>query len=95
MSCKIWKGQEAEGDQNCGQPLCLGLGSERGQKEEKDETYTRKEFNYNAFKRSLKLPASVNPDQKVKASYKNGILNLHLQKKDEAKAATKKIIEIN
>jgi HSP20 family protein len=62
--------------------------------EEKEKGYSRKEFSYNSFKRSLKLPKSVNTDQEIKAIYKNGILKLNLQKKETAKEVTKKVIEV-
>ena len=61
---------------------------------EKDEDYTRKEFSYNSFKRSLKLPNIVNADQNVKAVYKNGVLKLNLLKKEEVKEQPKKVIEV-
>jgi HSP20 family protein len=69
-------------------------GEKKQETEEKNEDYTRKEFNYNSFKRSLQLPKSVNADQNVKATYKDGILKLNLQKKEEAKAKPKKVIEV-
>ena len=69
-------------------------GEKKEEKEEKDEDYTRKEFNYNSFRRSLTLPKSVNADQDIKATYKNGILKLNLLKKEEAKAQPKKVIEV-
>ncbi|MEH6537179.1 MAG: Hsp20/alpha crystallin family protein [Psychroserpens sp.] len=69
-------------------------GEKKTESEEKDEGYTRKEFSYNSFKRSLKLPKSVNIDQEVKATYKNGILKLNLQKKEEVKEQPKKVIEV-
>lgn len=62
--------------------------------EEKEEDFTRREFSYNSFKRSLKLPTSVNPNEEVKAIYKNGILKLKLLKKEEAKQLPKKVIEV-
>ena len=62
--------------------------------EEKEEGYLRKEFNYNSFKRTLRLPESVNLDKDVKAAYKKGILKLNLLKKVEAKIVPKKIIEV-
>lgn len=62
--------------------------------EEKEEAYTRKEFSYNSFKRSLGLPKSINVDQDIKATYKNGILKLNLLKKEEAKEQPKKVIEV-
>ncbi|SHI53663.1 Hsp20/alpha crystallin family protein [Algibacter luteus] len=64
------------------------------EEEEKEEDYTRREFSYNSFKRSLKLPNSVNPNEDIKAVYKNGILKLKLLKKEEAKQLPKKVIEI-
>ena len=69
-------------------------GEKKVEKEEKEEDYTRKEFNYNSFKRSLTLPKTVNADQDIKATYKNGILKLNLLKKEEAKAQSKKVIEV-
>src|SRR5690606_7058778 len=48
-------------------------GEKSMEKEEKEDDYTRKEFSYNSFKRSLKLPESVNADKNVKASYNEGI----------------------
>jgi HSP20 family protein len=69
-------------------------GQKEKEVEEKEEDYTRKEFSYNSFKRSLKLPVSVNTNQDVKATYKNGILKLNLQKIEEAKEKSKKIIEV-
>ena len=69
-------------------------GEKRSEEEEKEEGYTRKEFSYNSFKRSLKLPNTINKDQDVKAIYKNGILKLNLQKREEAKVAPKKVIEV-
>ena len=62
--------------------------------EESEAGYVCKEFSYNSFKKSLKLPSSVNTDQNVKATYQEGILKLHLQKKEELEEATKKVIEV-
>ena len=69
-------------------------GEKKHEEEQKEEDYTRKEFSYNSFKRSLNLPKSVNADQEVKATYKNGILKLNLHKKEEAKVQPKKVIEV-
>lgn len=64
-------------------------------KEEKEEGYSRREFNYSSFNRSIALPESVNMDKKVDAHYENGILNIVLTKKDEYKVLPKsKVIEI-
>lgn len=69
-------------------------GEKSKEQEEEDEGYTRKEFSYNSFKRSLTLPNSINTDKKVKATYKDGILKLNLLKKEEAKGTPKKVIEV-
>ena len=69
-------------------------GEKKHEIEEKEEDYTRKEFSYNSFRRSLALPKSVNTDKEVKATYKDGILKLNLHKEKEAKEASKKVIEV-
>lgn len=62
----------------------LSISSEVKLKEEKsEEHFTRKEFNYNSFKRSFSVPDSVD-GSKIKASHKNGILSIVLPKKEEA-----------
>ena len=61
--------------------------------EEKEEEYTRKEFSYNAFERSLLLPENVR-EEEVKAKYNNGILSFKLTKKEEVKKMKPKKIEI-
>ena len=69
-------------------------GEKKKELELEEEGYSRKEFSYNSFKRSLKLPTTVDTDQDVKAIYKNGILKLKLLKKEEVKAHSKKVIEV-
>jgi len=69
-------------------------GEKKNEVEEKDENYTRKEFSYSSFQRSLNLPETINTDQEVKATYKKGILKLNLQKKEGIKEQQKKIIEV-
>jgi len=64
------------------------------EEKEKDDDYTRKEFNYRSFRRSLQLPKTVDDSKDVKATYKNGILKLQLMKKEEAKRKVKRKIEI-
>jgi len=50
-----------------------------------DEHYSRKEFSYESFKRSFHLPKSVVDEKKIKAKYEDGILNVLIPKKEEAK----------
>jgi HSP20 family protein len=61
---------------------------------EQEKGDTRKEFSYNSFKKSLKLPKSVDTNQDFKATYKNGILKLNILKKEETKESIKKVIEV-
>lgn len=60
---------------------------------ENDE-HIRREFGYSSFKRSFTLPESVNED-KIKAEYRNGILSIHLPKKEEAKQKPARTIKIS
>ncbi|MEJ2162606.1 MAG: Hsp20/alpha crystallin family protein [Robiginitalea sp.] len=62
-------------------------------KEEKEDEYTRREFNYTAFERSLMLPESVK-EEEIKAKYDDGILRFRLLKKEEAKKRPPKVIEV-
>ncbi|MEX1384177.1 Hsp20/alpha crystallin family protein [Lutibacter sp.] len=74
---------------------CLNISAKKEEtKEEKDENYTRKEFSYASFERSLKLPDSI-ADEKIKAKYDNGILKFRLIKKEEAKKQKPRVIEIS
>ena len=58
-----------------------------------EENYSRKEFSYSSFKRSFTLPETVN-EEKIEASYENGILNLILPKKEETLPKEKRNIII-
>ncbi len=74
---------------------CLNISAEKSSEEEKKEdSYTRREFSYNAFERSLQLPENVK-DEEVKAHYKDGILSFKLAKKEEAKKPKPKVIEVS
>lgn len=50
----------------------------------------RREFRFESFKRSFKLPNSVNQDA-ISAVYEKGLLHIALPKKEEAKPVTKTI----
>ncbi len=67
----------------------------KDQLEEKEESYTRKEFNYQSFNRSFTLPENVNEDEKIEATYKHGILKLVLAKLQEVDIPQKRIIEVS
>ncbi len=73
---------------------CLNVSAEKSSsEEEKEENYTRREFSYNAFERSLQLPESVK-EEAIKAKYNDGILSFRLAKKEEAKKRPPKVIEV-
>ena len=57
------------------------------------EQYTRREYCYSSFKRSFVLPDSADAE-KINAEYKNGILDITIPKKEEAKSKDKRVIEI-
>lgn len=59
-----------------------------------DEGYSRREFGYSSFKRSFTLPDSVD-DSKINANYNEGILNIHLPKREEAKRKPSRTIKIS
>ncbi|MFN9710895.1 MAG: Hsp20/alpha crystallin family protein [Bacteroidota bacterium] len=63
------------------------------QKEEREEKYTRKEYNYTSFSRTFTLPENIKTD-KIEAHYENGELTLALPKITEEKVTTNKKIEI-
>lgn len=58
-----------------------------------EEQFTRREFQYASFQRSFTLPESVQ-SEKIKASYNDGILNLELPKKEDAKKKPPRTIKI-
>ncbi|HED37643.1 MAG TPA: Hsp20/alpha crystallin family protein [Ignavibacteria bacterium] len=62
----------------------------RDEKKEKEDNYTRREFVYNSFSRSFTLPKSIDIE-KIKADYRNGVLNIVLPKKEEEAKLTKQI----
>ena len=52
-------------------------------KQEENVYYSNREFNYNNFERTFRIPETVNTD-KIKAIYEDGILKVYLAKRDEA-----------
>ena len=59
-------------------------GEKKKEEEKKEKDYHRFERAYGSFQRSITLPNSVAPD-KAKASFENGILEIEMPKKEEAK----------
>ena len=61
--------------------------------EKEGEKFTRKEFKYASFKRTFTLPETADTT-KIAANYENGILNVAIPKKEEAKPLPARTIEI-
>lgn len=65
-------------------------GEVRREEEIKEENYYASERSYGSFTRTLALPVEVD-SEKAKASFKNGVLELVIPKKEEAKPKEIKI----
>jgi HSP20 family protein len=63
-------------------------------KEEKEESFTRREYNYSSFSRTFTLPEEVELD-KINASYDGGVLKLMLPKTEKAIKSNHKLIAVN
>ena len=73
----------------------LTVSSEKEEKKkEENERFTKQEFNYSSFSRSFILPDSVETDD-VKAKYEDGVLKIHLAKKEESKNKEKRQIQVS
>ena len=66
-------------------------GERKFEKEVKEESYHRIERSYGSFQRSFSLPVSVD-QEKVTAHFRNGVLEVTLPKKEQAKP---KQIQVN
>ena len=69
-------------------------GEKKQEKEEKDGTFTRREFNYSSFSRSFHLPETCKSEE-ISASYNNGVLTLSIPKREEARKKPAKSIQIS
>ncbi len=76
----------------------LTISSEKSQESEdagNDERYARKEFSYQSFCRTFNLQKDVVDIDKIEARYENGLLNLMIPKKEEAKQKPPRQIQIS
>ncbi len=60
------------------------------EREEKDENYIRREFDFTSFERSFHIPDSIDA-KKIEAKFENGVLYVTLPKKQEVIVEPKKI----
>ena len=65
-------------------------GEKKKAEEVKEENYYRSERSYGSFFRTLELPKDVHAE-KVKATFKNGVLEVRMPKTEEAKAKEVKV----
>lgn len=65
-------------------------GERKQEKETTEGSFTRTERAYGSFQRTLVLPSTVEAD-KVKANYRDGVLEVSLPKKEEAKPKAIKV----
>jgi HSP20 family protein len=75
----------------------LTISSERSQEQEQkeEERYTRREFSYQSFQRSFTLPKDVVDVDQIGAKYENGVLQLMISKKEQAKQKPPRMIQIS
>lgn len=74
----------------------LRISSELSREDQHEEEgrYARKEFSYQSFQRSFRLPETVEAD-KIKARYEDGILKLVIPKREEARRKATRSITIS
>lgn len=78
-----------------GSMLTISSEKTNDREEREDEKYTRKEFSYQSFYRTFQLPKEVVDVDKIQAKYENGLLQLLIPKKEEAKQKPPKLIQIS
>lgn len=61
---------------------------------DENDRFTRKEFAFNSFSRSFNLPQNINEDS-INATYTDGILRVHVGKKEATPLLPKKEIKVS
>ena len=62
--------------------------------EEKKNEYSYREFHKSSFSRTFALPKNKIDEDKVEATYLNGVLEIALAKKEEAKPKSPQLVEV-
>ena len=76
----------------------LTISSERKEvieNKETDDSYFRKEFNYQSFQRCFRMPENAVNMEKIEANYKDGILNVKLPKIEKTVEKRSRTIKIS
>jgi HSP20 family protein len=69
----------------------LNISAERkSEHHEENKKYNKREYSYSSFVRSFALPDSAD-DAHIEAEYTDGVLNVNVAKKEEAKMVTRQI----
>ena len=68
--------------------------SMNNKKEGNNKEFSRREFNYTSFRRLFNLPDSVKTEN-INASYLDGVLNIVVPKKEEAKPLPTRSIKVS
>jgi HSP20 family protein len=68
---------------------------DKGEQSGKEGSYTRREFSYQSFQRSFTLPENKVEGDKIAAAYVDGILQITIPKKEEAKVKPAKQIAVS
>jgi HSP20 family protein len=77
-----------------GNRLTITCEKETKTEQNEEQRYTRKEFSYQSFQRTFQLPKDVVDADKIMAKYENGLLQLLIPKKEEAKQKPPRTIQI-
>lgn len=77
-----------------GNVLTVSAESTKTKEEKGDDKYTRQEYNYSSFSRSLTLPDNVD-EEKITATYDGGVLKLSVPKKQGAPKVPAKQITVD
>lgn len=72
----------------------LTIEANKEKKEVDGEKIVKQEFNFNKFKRTFRLPDTIDT-KNISAKFKNGILSLDLAKKEEAKEQPPRTIAVS
>jgi len=82
--------QEKDIDVRIANNMLTIRGERKFEKDVKEENYLRIERAYGSFVRSFSLPNTVSAEN-IRADYRNGVLTLHMAKREESKPKQIKI----
>jgi HSP20 family protein len=78
-----------------GNDLTISSEKKSENEERNNGTYSFREFSYESFRRTITLPSEVVDDDKIHASYENGLLSLTIPKREEVKKKAPRQIAIS